>query len=234
MRIDPTSLRSTLFALAAVLVTSPLLAADSPRADLPVYTDEIDVLGHLHRVVPVSPGEPVRIVFGVGELDIEAAEVSELEAELIIGCGEVDEDKCGRYQRKVRVDPVKTDEGLEIRLLGLSKRILRRIDVTGSVIVPRDSPLAVQIGIGDVDIEGGDRDLLVRMGIGDLSVQVPEEQVGDVTVRTRIGDGSITLPKRYVAGKRKMLIGAKTQWVGDGESRVDVKLRIGDARVRLE
>jgi hypothetical protein len=221
-------------AILALLLAPPVRAGDTPRADLPIYSEEIEVFGERPVVAPVSLGEPVRIVFGVGELEIEAAETSEMRAELVLECRKVRADECGRYKRKLRVEPVRTADGLEVRMSGLSMRILKRVNVTGRVLVPRWSPLDVQIGIGDVDIAAGEKDVSVRMGIGDLTVRVPEEHTGAVSLRTRIGDAGIVFPGRRMDGKRKMLIGARARWQGDGDARVDVRLRIGDARVSVE
>ncbi|HVS12913.1 MAG TPA: hypothetical protein VMV46_03235 [Thermoanaerobaculia bacterium] len=235
------SLRGTLLAcslpLGAVLVGAAPAPADgdAPDRDLPVYSELIQVFGEAPFVAPVDLGEPVRIVFGIGELEIEAAEIGEVRAELVLDCREVPEDRCHRYKRRLRIEPVRTADGLEVRMAGLSMRTLRRLQVTGSVRVPRGSPLEVKIGIGDVDIRSGEKDLSVRMGIGDLTVRVPEERVGSVSMRTRIGDAGIELGGRHRPGKRRMLIGAKVRWdEGSGDARIDVGLRIGDARVRLE
>jgi hypothetical protein len=221
---------------APFLAVSPAAAAgDAPDRDLATYSEEIHVFGEAPFVAPVSPGEPVRIVFGVGELQIEAADIDEVRAELALGCREATEDRCRRYRRRLRIEPVRTADGLEVRMAGLSMRTLRRLQVTGTVRVPRGSPLDVKIGIGDVDIRAGGEDLSVRMGIGDLTVSVPEEQVGAVSMRTRIGDAGIVFGGRHVPGRRRMLIGAKVRWAeGGGDARIDVGLRIGDARVRLE
>ncbi|HVS64869.1 MAG TPA: hypothetical protein VMT85_15350 [Thermoanaerobaculia bacterium] len=231
---------STVALLALTTLTiAPIVAAragaDEPAPDLPVYSEQIEVFGDRPVIAPVALGEPVSIVFGVGELDIEAAEISQLRAELVLECRKVREEQCGRYKRKLRVEPVRTAEGLEVRMSGLSLRILRRVGVTGRVLVPRWSPLTVDVGIGEVDIQAGDEDLSVRMKIGEITVRVPEEHVHSVSMRTRIGDAGIVLPDRHLEGRRRMLIGARAEWAeGGGDSRVDVKLRIGEARVRLE
>ena len=94
--------------------------------------------------------------------------------------------------------------------------------------------LVAQIGIGDVDIQSGTRDLTVGMGIGDLTIRAPQSAIGSVEVKTRIGDASVRTEGR-VKSKRRMLIGAKARWEeGEGPSTIKVGLKIGDATVILE
>jgi len=92
----------------------------------------------------------------------------------------------------------------------------------------------VRVGIGDVDIFAGDRNLAVRMGIGDLTVHVPEDRVHSVRAATGIGDASLR-GALHREGKRRMLIGAKINWAeGQGPIDIALGLRIGDASVVLE
>jgi hypothetical protein len=222
--------------LDCLLATSAVMSAatDASPAELPTFADEIYVVDEIPLVVPVTPGEPIRIEFGVGELEVEAIEDSELRAEVRLDCRDLDRATCLERGKRLVIEPRRTASGLEVRMKGLSRRWLRKIGVTGSVRVPRSSPLDIDIGIGDVDIVSGDEDLRVDMGIGDLSVEAPGERVGAVTVRTKIGDASLTTAGESRPGKRVMLVGARVRWQeGQGPSTIEVGLRIGDARVRL-
>ena len=113
---------------------------------------------------------------------------------------------------------------------------MKKLDVEARVIVPSRVPLIVRMGIGDLEIEAGPENLDVGMSIGDLTVWAPSEGIGSVGISTRIGDASLrTASDPYVEGKRRMLIGAKVKWdEGVGDSRIQVKLGIGDAKVLLE
>jgi hypothetical protein len=232
----PRALAATTLGLSISVAAATAISvdADPPPEALPAYVEEIFVVDQVPLVLAVADGEPIRIVFGVGELDVEAVDGSELRADVILDCRDVDRATCLERGKRLRIEPTRTPSGLEIRMAGLSKRWLRKIGVTGSVRVPRTSPLALDIGIGDIDVVSGDQDLEVSMGIGDLSVEAAEESVGSVVVRTRIGDASFTQAGEQTPGKRAMLIGAKVRWQdGEGPASIRVGLRIGDARVRL-
>ena len=221
-------------ALLPFLLLLQVLSADVDEK-MPAHSEEIFVVGERPFIAPVAPGQPVRIVFGVGELDVRAEPVSEVRAEVRVRCPKSREARCGKVRKRLRVTPKETPEGLEVRISGVNRYTLRRLDISGHIVVPEDSPLAVKAGIGDVDVATGDLGVTVRMGIGDLTVRAPEETVGSVRVRTRIGDASIRSGSSgYNPGKRKALIGAGLRWSGgEGSEQVDVRLRIGDARVIL-
>lgn len=231
--------------LAAVLSVSPLAAVDRvdtvdpaivPEVDprMPVFDDQVWVIGDEILVVPVDRGDSVSIRFPVGELDVEAAEIDEVRTELRIDCRKISEARCEKYRSKLRLEPSLRDGVVEVRLVGLPKWKLRRLQLDGRIEFPRWAPLAVRVGVGDVDIRSGDQDLTVRMGIGDLTVYAPQELVGSVVGRTGIGDASLRA-ETFLEGKRKKLVGAKFDWhEGQGEVDIAVGLKIGDARVVLE
>ncbi len=217
---------------ATALALSLFVVADSPT-DLPEFSDEIFVVGDGPLVVPVTPGDSVHVTFGVGELEIRAADAHEVRAEVELSCRRVATERCAKYRKRLKVEPVVTETGLEIRMTGLRRQILRRLEVTGRVRVPKDSPLAVKIGIGAADIQAGEADVAVQMRIGDLRISKPRDSVRSVAVRTGIGDASVRVAGESTHTQRMRLIGARASWAGEGADDVAARLRIGDARVIL-
>ncbi len=218
-----------LSAFAAVDVTD-----DRPSAEMPGFSDEIFVVGAVPLVEPVEPGQPVYLVFGVGELEIEASNTGELRAEIVAGCKQLTPSRCEKARKKLEIEPRRTGRGLEIHMTGLSRSLLRKMSIEGHVSLPADSPLVAQIGIGDVEIRSGVKDLTVAMGIGDLTIHAPVSAIGSVSVKTRIGDASVRAGGA-VESKRRMLIGARARWEGGGgPSKIEVGLEIGDATVTLD
>ena len=227
------------FLIAAVLMTVAAimpLAADAEEPGPPQFGEQITVIGEAPFVYPVAMGQPVSIRFGIGEIDIEAGDLSEVRADLQVSCREtLAEALCEKYQRRLRLEPRETADGVEVRLVGLSKWKLRKLNLRGRVEVPRWSPLQVKMGIGEVDIRSDAEDLSVKMGIGDLTVHVPAANVASVQVGTRIGDASMRSDRQHFAGGRRMLIGSRLHWwEGEGSARIEVGLKIGDAKVVLE
>jgi len=227
----------------ALLTLIPLLtpiaasaAANEMQADVPRFGEEIYVIGEIPFIEPVEPGQPVTVRFGIGQLEIVSTESNQIRADLDVRCREtLSEALCTKYRDRLRLEPRRGKQGVEVRLVGLSKWKLRKLELEGRVEIPKGSPLTVRVGIGEVDIRSDSEDLSVTMGIGDLTVRVPQENVGSVNVGTRIGDASLWRHEGIVTGKRRMLIGARVHWLeGAGTATIEVGLRIGDAKVVLE
>ena len=217
-----------------VLLAPLLMSAAEARRDLPTFADTVQVVDDLPFVVPVDFGRPVRVRFPVGELEIAAAEVSSISTKLRVGCKRLSETQCDKYRGKLRLEGRERDRAVEVRLTGLPKWKLRRLELGGEVTVPRWAPLEVRIGIGDVEIHSGGEDLTVEMGIGELTVRAPRASVGTVRVATRIGDASLAGAVER-EGRRRRLLGARIDWrQGEGAADIAVGLKIGDASVVLE
>jgi len=226
----PRNLSQLLTYLLLALFGVAAVAAGEPEG-VAVFSDAIEVVDSL---IPVPAGHGVRVRFPVGELKIRAADVESVATELEVRCGKLSAALCDKYRRKLRLAADSRDGVVEVRLVGLPKWKLRKLRLDGAVTVPSRAPLAVEVGIGDVDIWAGERDLAVRMGIGDLTVHVAPEQVRSVRAATRIGDAGVRGAEQ-AEGRRRFLLGAVLDWTG-GEGAIDIALalRIGDAAVVLE
>lgn len=201
-----------------------------------LFSDSIVVVGEPVYLVPVPPDKAFEVSFRVGELDIEARTVSEARLEVRAGCKEVPIETCEKKVGRLRLETREFDDRVRVQLAGLSRRDMKKLDVEATVVVPSRVPLIVRMGIGDLEIDAGPEDLVVGMSIGDLTVNAPSGEFGSVGISTRIGDASLrTSGDPTLEGKRRMLLGSKVRWAdGAGDSRIDVKLGIGDAKVRLE
>ena len=197
-----------------------------------VYTESILVLGESMYTVEVPPSKAFEVAFKVGTLDIEARPVGSATLELRADCKKVPAEVCRKKLARVRLHTTELDDRIRVELRGLSRRGMRRMDVIGTIVVPESAPLFVKMGIGDLEIDAGSKDLEVSMGIGDLTVRAPKAAVGSVGVATRIGDAS--LRGSPSAKERRRFLGARVDWRdGSGDARIDVRLKIGDATVRL-
>jgi len=214
-----------------VLLLVPAVSAAGAPEGTALFTDVIEVLD---SSIPVAMGHSVRVRFPVGELEVVAADVDDIRTELEVRCERLSEALCTKYRGRLRLEAVDRDGVVEVRLAGLPKYKMRKLQLDGEVTVPRWAPLEVRVGVGDVDIYAGDRNLAVRMGIGDLTVHVPQDRVRSVRAVTGIGDASVQ-GAEYRQGRRRMLIGARLNWA-DGEGAIDIALglKIGDASVVLE
>ena len=68
------------------LLLATSLAAQPTESTIPTFGEEIIVLGDLPFIYPVETGRPILIRFGIGEIDIESSDRSEILAELGVTC----------------------------------------------------------------------------------------------------------------------------------------------------
>lgn len=222
-----------LASLGLLLLASPAAAATATE-QRPLFADVIDVVADEPFLVPVAANRSVRVSFPVGELEVVAAAVDAVATELTVECGKLSATLCAKYRGRLRLEGRDRDGVVEVRLVGLHKWKLRKLHLEGRVTVPQWAPLEVRVGVGDIDVFPGERDLAVTMGVGDLTVRVPHDRVRSVHSATRIGDASLR-GEITSEGARRMLLGARLDWVeGPGTMDIALGLRIGDSVVVLE
>ena len=222
--------------LALLFALTGTLQADTAETSGAVFSDSILVVGDSVLLVPVPEGKSFEVAFKVGSLDIDARPVFDARLEVVATCPDVSPEYCEKRVSRLGLKTRELDDRVRVELIGMSRREMKKLGVEATIIVPERSPLIVKMGIGELEIDAGPENLEVGMSIGDLTVTAPSEGVGSVGISTRIGDASLrTVEDPYVEGKRRMLIGAKVNWSeGSGDSRIAVRLGIGDARVRLD
>ena len=226
--------RVLIFSLLCVVLPWTAQATEEPKP-LPRFYDQIEVLDDLALVQPVAAGQSVRIAFGVGELEIEANDAAEIRTDLRVDCKELDDERCAKYAKRLKLEPSVKNGVVEVKLSGLRRSRLRKLSLEGRITVPRWAPLTVRMGVGEVTIRAGDKDLAVDMGIGVLAVRAPKDAVGHVAMGTRIGDVSLRGGGTRAEARRRMLVGATLEWAeGEGDASIDVGLRIGEVEVVLE
>ena len=217
----------------AVSIAAPVVGAVDP--DLPRFSQTVEVVDHMRLVHPVARGERVEVVFRVGELALEAADVAEVRTELAVGCARLSESRCARHREGLRLVARHDGGVVRVELAGLSTWSLERLDLKGRVVYPRWAPLSLRLGIGVAELATGERDVEVTMGIGELSIRSPRQAVGKVAMRTRIGDATLRGGDGDERARRPLLVGAKLEWSeGAGPAEIRARLGIGDARVVLE
>lgn len=229
-------MRTTLgLTLALLLCSSAAFATESAVPPEVLFSDTIQVIGDPVHLVPIPPGKTFEVKFKVGALQIAAEDTFDARLEIYAACKEVSSEYCAKRVARLRLVTDEFDDRVRVQLAGMSRREMKKLGVEATIVVPERSPLIVNMGIGALEIDAGPRDLEVGMSIGDLVVHAPSEGIASVGISTRIGEAALeTLDDPYIS-KRMMLLGAKVKWdEGEGDSRIAVKLGIGNAEVHLD
>jgi len=211
--------RRLLVVLAGALLAMPLAAA--ARREMAAGIE----LGTADKVV---------VDFEVGELRIEASRSSRVEVELDLRCKSRSA-SCERRLEDVEVFLEQRGSKLLVSFEGLSKKITNSIETDCLVRVPVTAELSVDMGIGDLEIEGFERDVFVDMGIGQASLSLPQRAVRAVYLDTGIGESKVWGSGGTVSASRPFLIGSEVEWEsGPGEAEIVVDLGIGEIWVDLQ
>jgi len=86
--------------LVVALLLPAAVAAQAPDESV-LFADAIEVIDFS---IPVAMEHSVRVRFPVGELEIVAADVSEVHTELEVRCQRLSEALCAKYSKRLRLE----------------------------------------------------------------------------------------------------------------------------------
>lgn len=183
--------------------------------------------------IDFGSAEKVVVDFEVGELRIEVGSSSRVEVELDLRCKSRSA-SCERRLEEVEIFLEQRGSKVLVTFDGLSKKLSNKIETECLVRIPASAELSVDMGIGDLEIEGVTQDIFVDMGIGQVSLSLPERAVGSVYLDTGIGESKVWGSDGSISSSRPFLIGSEVEWEsGPGKAEIVVDLGIGEIWVDL-
>jgi hypothetical protein len=182
----------------------------------------------------LAPGQHVYVDFTSGDLDIESTSGQRVEVELELEC-KWDADDCEELLDEVEIDWRSSERRLMLRIEGLTSWRRAKVEFDGTIRVPANAPLTIDMGAGALEVDGRLNDLEIEMGVGELRVWMPESAVESVSLDVGVGDAKLRGPDDGVDGGRSLFVGSEFYWdEGKGSARVDVELGVGDAVIYLD
>lgn len=183
--------------------------------------------------VPVPASARVGVAVPAGDIDIVGVSGDTLSAEMHIRCPDL-EGRCASRLAEAAFEVSTSEEGVTLSIAPDEMSSFRQARVDVTVQVPRSRLLYLELGAGDVKIEGMRNCVRGTMFAGDLGMVLPLEVVRSVRLDTDVGDASIGLPGERREGRRSWLVGAVAEWEGGpGECDVEMHLRFGDLSLEL-
>ena len=181
----------------------------------------------------VTRDHKVHLNFPIGELRVVPTEDSRVEFDIRVKCKGRAEERCTELANRLILDSDDDGKTLSIRLENYPKWHDKGFSVKCVLRVPRAQALRIEMGVGQLDVEGLQGDIEVDLGVGEADILAPRATAAHVTVEAGIGDASIRGAGSDVNSRR--FLGASARWSG-GSGKSDVKLHVGvgDATVRLE
>lgn len=207
----------TAFALAALAVPAAAREYEIRRLD---------------ETFPLTGASRIVLDFPVGELEVVAGSGDVASVELSVRCrrrGSRCDDRAERLWTKSK----RSGERLTIEFGGWPKLNSGDLSAHAVITVPADRALEVDMGVGELEIRGLTSDLDIELGVGEVSLELAAADLSSVSLDAGIGETDVRSSAGHTSSDRSWLIGSHTHWRGDGRSRVDVELGVGEITARL-
>jgi hypothetical protein len=125
-----------------------------------------------------------------------------------------------------------------------------RFEELWTVTVPARLGLELELGVGEVTINGlaggvelelgvvdaivelADGDVVVELGVGDMTLRGPAEAYGEVTASNGVGNARLTIRGDSVDGEG--LVGDTASWQGEGPHSIEINVGVGDTMIKLD
>ncbi len=198
-------------------------------------SDEYVAVGDPKSLAYIAPGtDSVAVDFPAGELLVRGTDSDNLLARLVIRCP-ADSESC--VERASQVSLARHDDGPGVRIAVENAPVLKmagaQLDMT--VEVPASADVVVDMGFGEMTVEGIAGCLIADLGAGQVSVTGPLTAVQSVWLDAGTGDATLRTPAGLVEGRRSWLVGAEVDWrQGPGSCRMEIDVNAGEIDVRLE
>jgi len=209
--------------LALTLAAVAALAAPPARAVL--LTTE-------PHTYTVTPHHRIHLEFPVGELKVVPSDDAHVRFDIQVRCRSGSDEHCEEMANRLVLDSDDSGGTLHLKLHRFPNWTTR-MDVIARLSVPRALAVDIEMGVGELDIDGLEGDLDVDLGVGEADIHAARARARHVSVDTGIGDAEI---QGGGSGTRSRgFIGSHAMWTdGDGHSAVHLHVGVGDATVRLD
>lgn len=212
-------MRRLLFAALLIAFAAPVSAGQTLQAQTKAWS--------------VTPGTRLRFEFPVGALRVEATDDTKVRLELLVKCRGTSTDRCERFARRLSLDVDQTAGELRVKVEGYPKFGNSGINLEGILLVPRGLEVKLEMGVGDLELEGLEGDLEVDLGVGEADLNLDADKYKTADIEVGVGDASLK-----AAGRRRSssgFIGRSVRWTeGRGPSRAKLHVGVGDASVRMD
>lgn len=215
----PLALPTALFLTCA----GALLAPAAARAETTVRT--------LTQDLPAAGVHSVGFHGQVGEVRVIGTSGDTIEIEVELQCDEGDDRKCRNSAEKVDLEVRRSGDRLKIEVEDWPK-IGGWLSILARIEVPKHLAVEIDIGVGEVSVEGIEADIEVDTGVGEVTVEAPESAFRSVNLDTGVGEAELELGGRTVEGSG--FVGGHLSWRdGPGEAHIEVDSGVGEIRVVL-
>lgn len=215
-------------------ILTPTLLLLAATAFLLAPTSAFGTWRDIRSEIPVTTEQRIRLEFSVAELEVLGHDGRNVVVEIEARCRWSRGD-CEGGLEDLRIDIDTTDRKLIVELEGLPRWYKEHIEIEGTIRVPRGQELEIDMGVGEVRVEGMTGDLHVELGVGEVEVRTSREILGRIMLDTGVGEAHLFGDDGTSQGRRSFFVGSEVAWdEGDGEARIDIEVGVGEIVVRLD
>ncbi len=121
--------------------------------------------------------------------------------------------------------------------LGLTPASITRYDhvtIKVKISVPKDKKLEVNLGAGELRIEGTSACLTADVNAGAIKITTKESQLASAALSAKVGDVKlVTANGETIEGDRSLLVGASLAWNGAGACHTKASVLAGEVLIVL-
>lgn len=173
----------------------------------------------------------VDIELVIGSLRIEGFSGRNVEVVVELTCTRTDEEKCRRRAERIRLRPRLSGEKLYLALENTPRGRAGGIEATMKVRMPKQMGVEIDIGGGDMKIDGVLGDIEIDSAGGSVELKGVQDSVGSFKADVGFGKGKLYLRDGRVeaAGLPRSIT-----WRGPGRQQIEIDLGGGEITARLE
>jgi hypothetical protein len=218
---------------AASLVATLMLATLAA----PALAERKVVVGEESKAFAVEGARRLKLDVPVGEIHVQAGGGDRIEARMELRCSSFSR-RCRERAAQLHLTPIHSGDDVSLRLRGErgddDGRRSQQPEIDLRLTVPAALALFVDMGVGELDVDGVEGDVTVDLGVGEARLDLPESAVKSVALDVGVGEAHLS-PRSHEAHREGFLfLGNEVDWrEGTGRSRVTVDVGVGEAHVRL-
>jgi hypothetical protein len=141
-----------------------------------------------------------------------------------------------RDRLKLRISPADDEDRRfeEKWIIDMPSRLAIKLEHGVGDVVIRGATAGVDLdsGVGDVDVEAFAGDISVDLGVGTAVVRAPAAVYATAEAAGGVGSARVTVRGEKIEGGG--FVSHAASWSGDGSSRLDVSVGVGDAIIELD
>lgn len=202
----------------------------------PALADRDVVVRDESVALPLQGARSLKIDVPVGEVHVDATDGDQVETRLVVQCNQRSQ-RCRDRAAGVHLVSKRSDDGLALEISEYGRdghHGFHHPDLELRLSVPSSLALEIDMGVGELEVEGMEGDVSVDLGVGETRIVMPESAVRSVSIDVGVGEAHLSPPQPETHRQGFLFLGNEVDWKeGAGRARISVDVGVGEASVRL-